>query len=73
MDLKTVYNMFKDCCNLYKRFYDSELNADDLEDFRRCVRKISEKYQDNKFIRDLLSSVVNEVDRIEKAKHEKGK
>lgn len=73
MDLKTVYNIFKDCRNLYKRFYDSELNEDDIENFRKCVKKISNKYGDNAFVRDLLMAVINEVDRIEKEKRKEGK
>ena len=71
MDLKTVYNLFTDCWKLYKSFCDSKLDDAALADFALCVEELQRKYDKSPFAHDLLLAVINEVDRIEKAKHEK--
>lgn len=70
MDLKTVNVIFNDCYKLYKSFYDTELNDNDLTEFVRCVDLIRKKYN-CKMAEDILIAVVDEIDRAEKIKHPK--
>lgn len=68
MELKKVNEIFNDCYKLYKSFYSTELNDNDLHDFLKATDLIRKKYN-CKMADDVLISVIDEIDRIEKEIH----
>lgn len=68
MELKKVNELFNDCYKLYKYFSQTELSDDDIHEFIKTVDLINKKYK-TKFAEKMLEAVIDEIDRIEKARH----
>jgi len=67
LELKKVNKLFNDCYKLYKTFSQTSLTENDLDEFVRETDLIYKKYN-NKFSKELLLAVINEVDRLERTK-----
>lgn len=65
MELKKINNLFNDCYKLYKHFIQTELNDNDLQEVARSADVIYKRYNTD-FAKEMLISVINEIDRVEK-------
>lgn len=70
MELKKVNELFNDCYKLYKNFSQTDLLDNDLQDLIKSVEVINQKYN-TKFSKAMLIAVLDEIERIEKKKHDK--
>lgn len=67
MAIRTVFSLFCDSWNLYRKYILTELNEKDLDAFTEEVDKIFRKYDRTPIAKDLLLAVINEVERKEKS------
>lgn len=65
---KDAFSLFCDSWNLYRKFAVSDLGDKELQEFADQATAISQKYNEDKFARDIVLAVIDEVDRIEKVK-----
>ena len=66
MAVRTVFNLFCDSWQLYRKYILSKLNEKDLNEFIRESDELFQKYEQDPFAKDLLLAVTNEIDRKEK-------
>lgn len=60
MAIRTVFNLFCDSWQLYRKYI---LKEKDLDDFIRDSGELFQKYGQDPFAKDLLLAVTNEVER----------
>lgn len=63
MAVRTVFNLFCDSWQLYRKYIAKELNEDDLDGFIQESGNLFQKYGQEPFAKDLLLAVTNEVER----------
>ena len=63
MAIRTVFNLFCDSWQLYRKYI---LKEKDLDDFIRDSGELFQKYGQDPFAKDLLLAVTNEVERVER-------
>lgn len=63
MAVRTVFNLFCDSWQLYRKYI---LKEKDLDDFIRESGELFQKYGQDPFAKDLLLAVTNEVERKER-------
>lgn len=68
MAVRTVFSLFCDSWNLYRKYILSKLNETDLDEFIRESGELFKKYEQDPFAKDLLLAVTNEIERKEKNK-----
>lgn len=66
MAVRTVFHLFCDSWQLYRKYITSELKDRELDDFIRESGELFQKYGQDPFAKDLLSAVTNEIERKEK-------
>ena len=66
MAVRTVFNLFCDSWQLYRKYIAKALNADDLDGFIQESGELFQKYGQDPFAKDLLLAVTNEVERKER-------
>lgn len=69
-ELKTVFKIFCECWQLYRKYAVKELTEKEVEKFIEESSEISLKYH-TAIAKDMILTVINEVERIEKKKHGK--
>ena len=60
------FNIYKDVWNFHKRYCNEQITEDSLEEAIRESKEIHKKYNKSKFVKDLLVTVLNELDRTYK-------
>lgn len=66
-ELRIVYSMFTDCWKLYKKFSDIQQTEDmRWEQFVNESDSIAKKYNNSRFVRDLLLATAQELERKSK-------
>ena len=66
MGLKTVYSLFCDCWDLYRRYAVLDNFDDGMWDrFRDDIVRLSQKYHAEPFAREVILAVANEIERKE--------
>lgn len=68
MAVRTVFNLFCDSWQLYRKYIAKALNEDDLDGFIKESGDLFHKYGKEPFAKDLLLAVTNEIERKEKDK-----
>ncbi len=68
MAVRTVFNLFCDCWQLYRKYITKALNEDDLDRFIQESGNLFRKYGKDPLAKDLLLAVTNEIERMEKEK-----
>lgn len=63
MAVRTVFKLFCDSWQLYRKYITSELKDKNLDDFIRESGELFQKYGQDPFAKDLLLAVTNEVER----------
>ena len=63
MAVRTVFNLFCDSWQLYRKYITSELKDKDLDDFVKESGELFQKYGQDPFAKDLLLAVTNEIER----------
>ena len=63
MAVRTVFNLFCDSWQLYRKYIAKALNEDDLNGFIQESGNLFQKYGQEPFAKDLLLAVINEVER----------
>ena len=63
MAVRTVFKLFCDCWQLYRKYITSELKDKNLDDFIRESGELFQKYGQDPFAKDLILAVTNEVER----------
>ena len=63
MAVRTVFNLFCDSWQLYRKYIAKALNEDDLNGFIQESGNLFQKYGQEPFAKDLLLAVTNEVER----------
>ena len=63
MAVRTVFNLFCDSWQLYRKYIAKALNEDDLDEFIKESGDLFKKYGQEPFAKDLLLAVTNEVER----------
>ena len=63
MAVRTVFNLFCDSWQLYRKYIAKALNEDDLDGFIQESGNLFQKYGQEPFAKDLLLAVTNEVER----------
>ena len=63
MAVRTVFNLFCDSWQLYRKYIAKALNEDDLDGFIKESGDLFKKYGQEPFAKDLLLAVTNEVER----------
>lgn len=63
MAVRTVFNLFCDSWQLYRKYITKALNEDDLDGFIKESGDLFKKYGQEPFAKDLLLAVTNEVER----------
>ena len=63
MAVKTVFNLFCDSWQLYRKYIAKALNTDDLDGFIQESGDLFQKYGQDPFAKDLILAVTNEVER----------
>lgn len=63
MAIRTVFNLFCDSWQLYRKYIAKALNEDDLDGFIQESGNLFQKYGQDPFAKDLLLAVTNEVER----------
>ena len=66
MAVRTVFNLFCDSWQLYRKYISKALNEDDLDGFIQESGDLFQKYEQDPFAKDLLLAVTNEIERKEK-------
>ena len=66
MAVRTVFNLFCDSWQLYRKYISKTLNEDDLDGFIQESGDLFQKYEQDPFAKDLLLAVTNEIKRKEK-------
>lgn len=66
MAIRTVFHLFCDCWQLYRKYITRELEEKTLDDFIRESGELFQKYGQDPFAKDLLLAVTNEVERKSK-------
>ena len=66
MAVRTVFNLFCDSWQLYRKYISKTLNEDDLDGFIQESGDLFQKYEQDPFAKDLLLAVTNEIERKEK-------
>ena len=69
-ELKTVFKIFCECWQLYRKYAVKELTEKEVEKFIEESSEINLKYH-TAIAKDMILTVINEVERIEKKKHGK--
>lgn len=65
-ELKRKYDMFTDCWRLFKKYADVQDNDEYWEAVVSESSAISKKYNECKFIRNLVLAVITELERVYK-------
>ena len=60
------FNIYKDVWNFHKRYCNEQITEASLEEAIRESKEIHKKYNKSKFVKDLLLTVLNELDRVYK-------
>ena len=68
MAIRTVFNLFCDSWQLYRKYITRELEEKTLDDFIKKSGELFRKYEQDPFAKDLLLAVTNEIERKEKDK-----
>ncbi|WP_333792027.1 hypothetical protein [Muricomes intestini] len=68
MGFKDVFSLFCGSWNLYRKFAVSDLGDKELQEFADQATALSRKYNEDKFARDVVLAVIDEIDRIERVK-----
>ena len=68
MAVRTVFNLFCDSWQLYRKYITRELEEKTLDDFIKKSGELFRKYEQDPFAKDLLLAVINEIERKEKDK-----
>lgn len=66
MAVRTVFHLFCDSWQLYRKYITRELEEKTLDDFIRESGELFQKYGQDPFAKDLLLAVTNEVERKSK-------
>ena len=66
MAVGTVFRLFCDCWQLYRKYITRELEEKALDDFIEESGELFRKYGQDPFAKDLLLAVTNEIERKEK-------
>lgn len=65
MAVRTVFNLFCDSWQLYRKYIAKALNENELDKFIRESGELFQKYKQDPFAKDLLLAVTNEIERME--------
>lgn len=65
MAVRTVFNLFCDSWQLYRKYISKALNEDDLDGFIQESGELFQKYEQDPFAKDVLLAVTNEIERME--------
>ncbi len=65
MAVRTVFNLFCDSWQLYRKYISKALNEDDLDRFIQESGELFQKYEQDPFAKDVLLAVTNEIERME--------
>lgn len=68
MGFKDAFSVFCDCWKLYNQYATSDLRDVELQQFAEAAGKLSRKYHEDAFAREIILAVINEIARIEKRK-----
>lgn len=63
MEVRTVFNLFCDSWQLYRKYIVKALNEDNLDGFIQESGDLFRKYGQDPFAKDLLLAVTNEIER----------
>ena len=63
MAVRTVFHIFCDSWQLYRKYISKALNEDDLDGFIQESGDLFRKYGQDPFAKDLLLAVTNEIER----------
>lgn len=63
MAVRTVFHLFCDIWQLYRKYISKALNEDDLDGFIQESGDLFRKYGQDPFAKDLLLAVTNEIER----------
>ena len=66
MAVRTVFKLFCDSWQLYRKYIEKILNEDDLDRFIQESGDLFRKYGQDPFAKDLLLAVTNEIERKER-------
>ena len=69
MAIKAVYDLFCDSWKLYQKYMVCQLNEKDLDLFVQETKDIFQKYDREPLAKDLMVSVINEIERRVKNKN----
>lgn len=67
MAVRTVFNLFCDSWQLYRKFILSKLGQKELDEFIQESGELFRKYGQDPFAKDMLLAVTNEIERRSKA------
>lgn len=65
MAVRTVFNLFCDSWQLYRKYITRELEEKTLDDFIRESGELFQKYEQDPFAKDMLLAITNEIERME--------
>lgn len=63
MAVRTVFNLFCDIWQLYRKYILSKLDEKELDEFVQESGEIFRKYGQDPFAKDILLAVTNEIER----------
>ena len=66
MAVRTAFQLFCDCWNLYRKYILRTANEETLERFKKETEEIYAKYEKEPMAKEMLLAVINEVERKEK-------
>lgn len=67
MAVRTVFQLFCDSWDLYRKYILGAKNEEALEQFKRETEEIYARYEQEPMAKEMLLAVINEVERKEKA------
>lgn len=66
MAVRTVFNLFCDSWQLYRKFILSKFGQKELDEFIQESGELFRKYGQDPFAKDMLLAVTNEIERKER-------
>ncbi len=63
-ELKRIYNTFTDCWRLYKKYAETKVTNEYWQNMISESEQIAKKYNDSKFVVDLLVVTCDELQRV---------
>ena len=67
-ELRRVYNVFTDCWRFYKKYVETKITDEYWKNMISESEQIAKKYNDSKFVTDLLVVTCDELQRRMKGK-----